>query len=131
MRSRDFSDWMWGEALALVDRAERLQRRFFHVAEAWEPPVDVVETADALRVQVALPGVAPEEIGLRLEPDAITISALRAFPASERGARIHRFEIPYGRFERRLALPLHALELPRRSHVNGVLTLEFARKERA
>lgn len=120
---------MWGEALALLDRAERLQRQFF--PEAWEPPVDVIETASALRVQVALPGVAPEAIAVGIEPAAITVSAIRAFPACERGARIHRLEIPYGRFARRIALPMHALELVHKNYANGVLSLEFARKERA
>ena len=35
---------MLGEALSMLDRAERLQRQFFtHDVVSWEPPVDVVE----------------------------------------------------------------------------------------
>ncbi len=45
----------------------------------------------------------------------------------------HRIEIPYGRFERRLQLPLDdpyaALELARKTLADGVLTLIFRRKE--
>lgn len=136
MRSRDLHSLMWGEALSLLERAERLQRQFFRVgasagARTWEPPVDLVESGDALRVHVALPGVGAESVAIGIEHDAVTISALRAFPASEGGARIHRLEIPYGRFERRIPLPMHALELSARSFANGLLTLTFAKRKEA
>jgi HSP20 family protein len=125
---------MWGEALSLLEQAERLQRQFFRVgpsaaARSWEPPVDLLESGDALRVHVALPGVGADSLAIGIEHDAVTISALRAFPASEGGARIHRLEIPYGRFERRIALPMHALELTGRSFANGLLTLTFAKRK--
>jgi hypothetical protein len=49
---------MWSEALSMLDRAERLQRQFFHHAAAsWEPPADIVETAEHVQVQLALPGM--------------------------------------------------------------------------
>lgn len=132
MRSRDLHSLMWGEALALLEQAERLQRQFFRVSpssRAWEPPVDLVESSDALRVHVALPGVGAESVAIGIEHDAVTISALRAFPACDGGARIHRLEIPYGRFERRIALPLHPLELAGKTLANGLLTLTFAKRK--
>jgi HSP20 family protein len=134
MRSRDLHSLMWGEALSMLEQAERLQRQFFRVgpsaaARTWEPPLDLVESSDALRVHVALPGVGAESVAIGIEHDAVTISALRAFPASEAGARIHRLEIPYGRFERRIALPMHALELTGRTLANGLLTLTFAKRK--
>ena len=136
MRARDLHSLMWGEPLSLLEQAERLQRQFFRVgssaaARTWEPPVDLIESGDALRVHVALPGVGAEAWAIGLEHDAVPVSALRAFPASEGGARIHRLEIPYGRFERRIALPMHALELTGRSLANGLLTLTFAKRKEA
>src|SRR6185295_14701317 len=100
---------MWGEALSLLEQADRLHRQFFRVAGAesahtWEPPVDVVESAERLDVHIALPGVTSESITIALEPDAVVVSALRPVPCRETGSQIHRLEIPYGRFERRLAL---------------------------
>ena len=123
---------MWGEALSLMEQAERLQRQFFRMAPAshayaWEPPADITESEDGFCVQVALPGVAPDALSVDIEPDAISISALRSFPECRSGARIHRVEIPYGRFKRRIALPIHALELTERSLKDGVLTLVFSR----
>ena len=120
----------------MLDRAERLQRQFFHHASvAWEPPVDVIESADQVQVQVALPGVAAESITVALDPAGLAISAVRPFPCNRETLNIHRLEIPYGRFERQIALPLGdpyaPLELVDKRLAHGVLTLVFKKKEGA
>jgi HSP20 family protein len=127
---------MLGEALSMLDRAQRLQRQFFtHDAAAWEPPVDIVEIDDALQMHVALPGVAADSITIGLDPAGITISAIRPFPCRGEGGHIHRLEIPYGRFQRHISLPLgdpySPLELVGKNLEDGVLTLTFRRKEGA
>jgi HSP20 family protein len=127
---------MWSEALSMLDRAERLQRQFFHhAAAAWEPPVDITETAEQVRVQVALPGVRADSISVGLDPAGVSISAARAFPCSRDTQQIHRIEIPYGRFARQIALPLadpySPLELVEQLLADGVLTLVFKKKEPA
>ena len=118
----------------MLDRAQRLQRQFFtHAAVAWEPPVDIVETGETLSVHVALPGVIADAITVGLDPSGITISAVRPFPCQGEDAQIHRLEIPYGRFERHVALgdPYAPLELAGKSLQDGILTLTFRRKEGA
>ena len=124
---------MWGEALSMLDRAQRLQRQFFtHAAVAWEPPVDIIETGDTLEVHVALPGVSADAITVGLDAAGITISALRAFPCRDPNGQIHRLEIPYGRFERQIGValgdPYTPLELAGKALENGILTLTFRRK---
>lgn len=134
---------MWGEALALLEQAERLQKAFFRPVAAespgeptWEPPIDIVESPEALFVHAALPGVPAETIVVGLETDrdgpVLTISATRGFPLNARGARLHRVEIPYGRFFRRIRLPELApytrLEPAGRSHIDGCLTLAFRKR---
>jgi HSP20 family molecular chaperone IbpA len=136
MTSRHFSGWMWSEALSMLERAERLHRHFFtHAQSAWEPPVDIVESAEGLLLQVALPGVAADSITITLDAAGITISALRPFPCRESTSHVHRIEIPYGRFERSIGLPLRdpdaPLELVEKALQDGVLTLKFVRKEGA
>ena len=125
---------MWSEALSVIDRAERLHRQFFtQVVDSWEPPVDVIETGQELQVHIALPGVRPDSIAIGLEQGGIVISALRPFPCRSDSAHIHRIEIPYGRFERRIALPLAdpygPLQLADKVLTDGVLTLKFRKKE--
>lgn len=124
---------MWSEALSLLEQADRLQRQFFRPptaeARAWEPPIDIIEGEDGLTIYVALPGVAADSIKVRFDPGAITVCGVREFPAHDRAARIHALEIPYGRFERQIVLPMHALTLVGQDLQNGCLTLTFGRKE--
>ena len=120
----------------MLDRAQRLHRQFFtHAAAAWEPPVDIVEVGDALQVHVALPGVSADTVTIALDPAGISISALRAFTCRNEDGHIHRIEIPYGRFERHIGLPLGdpytPLELVEKTLHDGILTLTFRRKEGA
>jgi HSP20 family protein len=123
---------MWGEALSMLDRADRLHRHFFtHAQTAWEPPVDIVEADDALHVQVALPGVPADSITLVADQAGLTVAALRSFAGAQcrDGSHIHRLEIPYGRFERRIAIDMDQMELTQRTLKDGVLTLTFQRRE--
>jgi HSP20 family protein len=127
---------MWHEALSMLDRADRLHRQFFtHAVHAWEPPVDVIESGEGIRMQIALPGVAADSITIGLEPGGVTVSALRPFGCGQAGTHIHRIEIPYGRFERQIGLPLadprDPLELSGKAFADGVLTLTFTRKQGA
>ena len=84
-----------------------------------------------MTIHIALPGVAPDSIAVRFDPEGISVCGVREFPAHEGTARIHALEIPYGRFERRIALPLQALALSNQDLQNGCLTLTFGRKETA
>ena len=132
MRSRDPGSWMWAEALELLRDAERLQRQFFqvgalHGAPCWEPPVDLYENGDALMLLVALPGVTPQQVEVVLAPGLIIVRGERSLPANSRRAAIHRLEIPYGRFERRVALPRGRFELIDRRLEHGCLVLELRR----
>jgi HSP20 family molecular chaperone IbpA len=122
-------EWMWARACELIDRAERLHRHFFRPAyiegqsAGWEPPVDIVETDEAIWIAVALPGVPVEDLGIVIEGDSLLVSGRRRLPTEFRRAMVHRLELPFGRFERRIRLPPRPLELETRELVNGCLTL--------
>ena len=123
---------MWEEALELLQNAERLQHQFFqigvlHGAPCWEPPVDLYENDLGLRLLVALPGVAPRQVEVVLAPGMIIVRGERSLPADSRRATIHRLEIPYGRFERRVGLPAVGFELTDQRLDNGCLVLELRR----
>lgn len=127
MTMRDYD--MWSEAVALIERAERLRRQFFRRAAAtasapvWEPPVDMFETEDELFILVALPGVPPERVQIAHEHGMLVVSGMRPLPAGMRRARIHRLEVPYGRFERRLELPLGRYQYANQELAHGCLLI--------
>lgn len=124
---------MWAEACALLDRAERLQRQFFHppaslAAQAsWEPPVDLFEADGALLIVAALPGVRAEALQLAVEGDVLSIAGTRGLPPESAGLAIRRLEIPTGRLERRIPLPPGPFELVEQRFADGCLTLLLRR----
>lgn len=129
MPSRDLETWMLGEAVHMLDRADRLQQEFFRLDAVrrphWEPPVDVFETPDALWVIVALPGVAADHVVIHIRDGLLIVAGERNLPARARAGVLHRLEIPHGRFERRLRLPFPHLHLARRELRDGCLHLQL------
>ena len=111
MANEDSRQWMWGEALDMLARAERLHRQLFQPAStqarrpSWEPPVDVLETADQVVIIAALPGVAEASLRLAIDGAHLMIAGERTLPDELRTAIIHRLELPQGYFERRVPLP--------------------------
>lgn len=134
MPNRDPHSWMWTEALDLLEQADRMHRQFCGLAgpagaqARWEPPVDVVEIAAEIVVTVALPGVAPERIELQFDNGGLAIRADRPSPVRARTTVIRRLEIPYGRFERRIALPAGRYELVEQSCLHGCLELRLRKR---
>jgi HSP20 family protein len=132
MTYRDPGSWVWAEALELLRGAEKLQRRIFQIGAAgapgWEPPVDLYETADGLTLCVALSGVAADELEVFLESGTIVVRGERAFPVEYQRAIIYRLEIPYGPFERRIALPAGQYQVVDRLLANGCLKLALRRR---
>jgi hypothetical protein len=56
----------------------------------------------------------------------LIISGVRALPAELRNARIHRLELPQGRFERRIGLPAGRYAVSRFA-ANGCIVLRLAK----
>lgn len=122
--ARSPTDAMWTEALGALARADRLHREVFRPAPAgWEPPVDLLETEDALVIVAALPGVQTADVEIVIGGGELAIVGQRRLPSGLRMARVHRMELPHGRFERRVLLPPGAYELSGRDLHDGCLTV--------
>jgi HSP20 family protein len=135
MNRREMRSWLWAEAVDRVDRADRLQRQFFRLAARggaesprWEPPVDVYSGPEQVLIEVALPGVPSDRLELVLAPGELVIRGERALPQRPSGTTLQRLEIPYGRFERRLAVGPGQWELVDRRLADGCLQLLLARR---
>jgi HSP20 family molecular chaperone IbpA len=130
---------MWADAVGLLDQMERLRQQGYAPAPAhggmanWEPPVDVIETDHDLIVLVALCGVDPQLAEAFIEDGVLVVRGRRVLPVEFRTARIHRLELPQGRFERRLPLPPGRYQDVRRSSADGclIVTLQKANGQQA
>jgi len=134
MAAIDPGTLMWARACELIDRAERLHRQFFQPTAApvcdlcWEPPVDIIETDFELLIGVALPGVNSDAVKVTVDTDGIIVTGVRRANVIPRGGMVHRLEIPYGRFERRITLPAAGLQLGQAEFADGCLMLKFSKQ---
>ena len=132
MSRKDTAQSMWAHALDLMDQAERMHRQFFRLASSqtramWEPPVDVFEDDREVVIVVAMPGVPLERVDIAVEEGALVVRGERPFPFGDRRPAVRHLEIPYGYFERRIALPGQPLEGITRELDHGCLILRLTK----
>src|SRR5271169_2408416 len=133
MPAHDSREWMWNEACDLIERATRLHRKFFQpgylsaTTPSWEPPIDVFETDRLVHIIAALPGVEPRDFSVELDGPDVIIRGVRRLPAVPRETVIHRLEIPFGRFERRIRLAMAQLKVDHSELANGCLSIRLAK----
>jgi HSP20 family protein len=131
MANNDPRQWMWGEAVDMLARAERLHRQLFQPSSAqtrrpsWEPPVDVLETEREVVIVAALPGVNEKALTLVIDGPCLVIAGARTLPDELRTAVIHRLELPQGYFERRVALPSGRYDQIRHHAEDGCLVVRL------
>ncbi len=134
---RDWEAWMWQQAEGLLREAEMIRWSFLETAASarsegllgqasWGPAVNVVEVEGAFWVTMALPGVEAEEIEIQVQGDTLVVAGQRSFPPDLRTGRVHIYEIPSGRFERRIQLSagVHLL-LGEKTLSHGLLSIEL------
>ena len=105
----------WQQASDVMEQADRIQTNFLRIAAsrylvlnspagAWAPPVNLVETGQACWVIAALPGTETDQVEIRLEGNELIITGTRRLPPCCAEGEFTIWEIPLGRFERRLRL---------------------------
>jgi HSP20 family molecular chaperone IbpA len=114
MASDDWDILVRQRAHNLLRQAERIHANFLQIAvgtqyrglsgRCWAPPVNVVETEDSFWVLCAIPGVAVKDVDLRLEGRDLIISGQRPLPSCCQDGELKLWEIPLGRFERRITV---------------------------
>ncbi|MEX0803252.1 MAG: Hsp20 family protein [Candidatus Binatia bacterium] len=114
MAQRDWDILIWHRANDLLQQAERIHRNFLQIAAgahyrasqgrtpSWEPPINVVETDETLWVVSALPGVSADQVEVKIDGNELVIAGHRPLPECCNDGELKIWEIPLGRFERRL-----------------------------
>ena len=139
MSEHDLDFLIWPRVKDLLQQAERIHQNCLQIVAgarygtshgrmpSWEPPVNVVEIDESLWVISALAGVEAERVDVRLDGCELVISGECPLPACCNDGELKIWEIPLGRFERRLRLvrdesPLSLGEI---SVQNGLLIIEL------
>ena len=128
MTGRDPRFWVLSEAIELLKGVERMKPHTIaleapQAVPCWEPPVDMYEQEDELRLLVALPGVNTRNIEVLFDGGCVVVRGKRSMHSALSSSVIHRLEIPYGRFERRLSLPSVKFRLHEQFVEDGCLVL--------
>jgi HSP20 family protein len=124
----------------LQDRMNRalgdLSRRFdddVTARGAWVPPVDIFENDQhELVLKAELPDLKREDIDIRVENNALTLSGQKKSEEEVNEDRYHRIERTYGHFSRTFSLP-NTVDTGKiaAEYKNGVLTVKLPRREDA
>ena len=139
MASQDWDFLIWQRASDLLQQAERIHRNFLQIAvgshyrsshgrsPSWEPPVNIIETEQSLWIVSALAGVTVDRVNVRLEGRELIISGDRPLPECCKDGELKIWEIPLGRFERRLTLieGRNPFSLGKISLQDGLLSIEL------
>lgn len=101
----------------------------------FEPPVNIEDRGESLRVTIDIPGMKKEDIQVTLKEGVLTVSGRREGVSEERreeqGRKVYRKERFAGSFKRRISLPAPVKEETIKArYENGVLSIE-ALKEKA
>lgn len=133
MTTADPTHWLWNEACAMIERAEQLHRSFFLPGRAqkttayWEPPIDVSEDQNKLTVLAALPGVKPDDVEISLVGATLYIAGVRRLSDVANDTRVHRLEIPHGRFERHIRIPGARWTISQSTLADGCLMISLTK----
>jgi HSP20 family protein len=128
------------EMAVLHDRVNRvfgdLSRRFdddVTARGAWVPPVDIYENDQhELVLKAELPDLKREDIDIRVENNALTLSGQKKAEEEVNEDRYHRIERTYGHFSRTFSLP-NTVDTGKiaAEYKNGVLTVRLPQREDA
>lgn len=95
------------------------------------PKTDVVETANAYEVHLALPGVNKEDFNIEVNDNHLIISGERKFQNEKKEKNYHAIETHYGSFSRSFTLPenVDASKINAKYN-NGILEVSIPKDEK-
>jgi HSP20 family molecular chaperone IbpA len=92
------------------------------------PAVEVADTAEAVEVPAALPGMTPADVEVHLENNVLTIRGEKKEAGEGKETEHDRYERFYGSFQRAFALPVLVEEsMVNAEFKNGVLKIHLPR----
>ncbi|WP_147819377.1 Hsp20/alpha crystallin family protein [Salidesulfovibrio onnuriiensis] len=101
-----------------------------HGGMAWAPAADMVEDEKRITIQVDVPGLSLEDIGVELRKGELQLYGRRRFEKDARKNVYHMLERTYGPFGRTFSLPRNVDQDSIRAHLkDGVLTIVISKSK--
>ena len=124
----EFDRWLE----AAISQGERALDAFGLRGRSWLPPVDIVETPEAVLVDVDLPGIDPQLVDVSIAGNMLTVRGKRPERVAAEGEVLHFAERARGDFQRSIPMPasVDADQVSARAE-HGVLHVRLAKTERS
>jgi HSP20 family protein len=95
------------------------------------PKTDVVESATAYEVHLAIPGLNKEDFNIEVNDNYLTISGERKFQNEKKDKNYHAIETHYGSFSRSFTLPENVdTSKINAKYNNGILEITIPKDEK-
>ena len=110
-----------------------LHTRGVNTNDTWSPSVDIVESEEYVDVFISVPGVTHSSIDIDFFGNKIHIKGIRDRPydmtTTTSGIKVKKGEIMYGKFERKLTLPIHVIDRKNvKVHIkNGIICIHIVK----
>ena len=129
----------FAEMVPLREAIDRIFEESFLRPTEWltrwehhELAMDVYETPEKLVVEVAVPGIRPEDVDVKIDGQLLAITAEFKTAEEKKEKEYHRRELRYGKFERSFTLPERYLAGKAEAiFENGMLTVTIPKAEQA
>lgn len=96
------------------------------------PAVNILETKDEFKLEIAAPGLSRIDYSVKVENNVLTISSEKEEKKEEKETRFMRREFSYSSFSRSFTLPQSVdAEKINASYNEGILTVTIPKKEEA
>jgi HSP20 family protein len=96
------------------------------------PAVNIVESKDEYRIDVAAPGLDKEDFKIQIDKNVLTVSSEKEEKHEDKDKRIMRKEFNYFSFKRCFSLPETVnSEKIKASHKDGILEIVIPKREEA
>jgi HSP20 family protein len=96
------------------------------------PAVNILETKDDFKLEIAAPGLTKKDYRIQVENNVLTISSEKEEKQEEKESHFMRREFSYSAFTRSFTLPMTvAADQISASHSEGILTIIIPKKEEA
>lgn len=96
----------------------------------WRPPVDIVDTLEAILIFVEIPGVDKNEVSIEVKDNVLSIQGERVVDSTIGNGSYYRSERVFGKFGRSFALPaMIRADNITAAFKNGVLKIAIPKPE--